>query len=141
MVLKKEPENVHVIHRCMYVPLISEITLDNFLFGYLNEIRGSINAFIYKSNGGWPNKRRDVIITMGQFTIPPKVIPADEYHFYTICTLSRSNPPPPPTHTQKTKLSKPGTSIGHHSLCTSFIHVYIFFTLWKVWLRSKFFSS
>jgi hypothetical protein len=52
MVLKKEPENVHVIHRCMDVPLISEITLDNFLFGYLIEIRGSINAFIYKSNGG-----------------------------------------------------------------------------------------
>ena len=51
MVLKTEPENVHVSHRCMYVPLISEITLDNFLFNYLKEFRGSINAFIYKSNG------------------------------------------------------------------------------------------
>ena len=51
MVLKKEPENVHLSHRCMYVPLISEITLENFLFGYSKQIRGSINAFIYKSNG------------------------------------------------------------------------------------------
>jgi hypothetical protein len=33
MVLNKEPENVHVSQRCMYVPLISEITLENFLFG------------------------------------------------------------------------------------------------------------
>jgi hypothetical protein len=81
-----------------------------------------------KVMGDDPIKEETVIITMGQFTIPPKVIPADEYHFYTISTLSRSNPPP----TKKTKLSKPGTSIGHHSLCTSCIHVYIFFTLWKV---------
>jgi hypothetical protein len=49
--LKKEPENVHVSHRCMYVPLISEITLEKFLFGYSKQFRGSINAFIYKSNG------------------------------------------------------------------------------------------
>ena len=95
MVLKKEPENVHVIHRCMDVPLISEITLDNFLFGYLIEIRGSINAFIYKSNGGNdPIQEEMMIITMGHFTIPPKVIPAYEYHFYTISTFSWSNPPP-----------------------------------------------
>jgi len=51
MVLKKEPENVHVSHRCMYVPLISEITLENFLFDYLKEFRWSINAFIYRGNG------------------------------------------------------------------------------------------
>ena len=37
MVLKTPPEKVHVSHRCMYVPLISEITLDNFLFGYLKD--------------------------------------------------------------------------------------------------------
>jgi hypothetical protein len=51
MVLKKEPENVHVSHRCMFVPLISEITLENFIFDYLKEFGWSINAFIYKSNG------------------------------------------------------------------------------------------
>jgi hypothetical protein len=51
MVLKKEPENVLVSHRCMYAPLMSEITLNNFLFGYSKQIRGSINAFIYKGNG------------------------------------------------------------------------------------------
>jgi hypothetical protein len=51
MVLKKEPENVHVSHRCMYVPLISEITLEKIIFGYSKQFRGSINAFIYKSNG------------------------------------------------------------------------------------------
>jgi hypothetical protein len=51
MVLKKEPVNVHVSHRCMYVTLISEITLENILFDYLKEFRWSINAFIYKSNG------------------------------------------------------------------------------------------
>jgi hypothetical protein len=44
MVLKKEPENVHVSHRCMYVPLISEINLEHFLFDYLKEFRWSINA-------------------------------------------------------------------------------------------------
>jgi hypothetical protein len=51
MFLKKEPENVHVSHRCIYVPLMLEITSEYFLFGYLKEFRGSINAFIYKSNG------------------------------------------------------------------------------------------
>ena len=30
---------------------------------------------------------------MGHFTIPSKVIPAYEYHFYTISTFSWSNPP------------------------------------------------
>jgi hypothetical protein len=40
MVLKKEPENVYVSHRCIYVPLMSEITSENFLFGYLKEFRG-----------------------------------------------------------------------------------------------------
>ena len=67
-----------------------------------------------KVKGDDPIKEETVIITMGQFTIPPKVIPANEYHFYTISTLSRNNPPPPPPD-KKTKLSKPGTSIGHHS--------------------------
>ena len=44
--------------------------------------------------GDDPIKEETVIITMGQFTIPPKVIPADEYHFYAISTLSRRNLPP-----------------------------------------------
>ena len=35
-----------------------------------------------------------MIINMGHFTIPSKVIPAYEYHFYTISTFSWSNPPP-----------------------------------------------
>jgi hypothetical protein len=51
MVLRKEQEYVHVSHRCMYVPFISEITTENFLFDFLKEFRGSIKAFIYKSNG------------------------------------------------------------------------------------------
>ena len=36
-----------------------------------------------------------MIITMGHFTIPSKVIPAYEYYFYPISTFSWSNPPPP----------------------------------------------
>ena len=76
----------------MYVPLISEITMENFLFDYLKEFRGSSNAFIFISNE--PIKEEMMIITMGHFTIPSKVIPAYEYHFYTISTFSWSNPPP-----------------------------------------------
>jgi hypothetical protein len=76
-----------------------------------------------KVMGDDPIKEETVIITMGQFTNPPKLIPTDEYHFYTISTFSRSNPPPP-------KKKRPGTCMGHHSLCTSFI--FIFFTLWLV---------
>jgi hypothetical protein len=35
--LKNPPEKVHVSHRCMYVPLISEIMLENVIFGYLKD--------------------------------------------------------------------------------------------------------
>ena len=66
----------------MYVPLISEITMENFLFDYLKEFRGSSNAFIFISNE--PIKEEMMMIY--------KVIPAYEYHFYTISTFSRSNP-------------------------------------------------
>jgi hypothetical protein len=39
-----------------------------------------------------PLKEEMMIITMDHFTIPPKVIPAYEYHFYTVSTFRRSNP-------------------------------------------------
>jgi hypothetical protein len=58
MVLQKEPANVHVSHRCMYIPLISEMTLNNLLFVYLKEFRGSINAFIYKSNRAMTQEKK-----------------------------------------------------------------------------------
>jgi len=75
----------------MYVPLISEITLENFLFGYLKEFRGQLMHLFTND----PSKEEMMIITMGHFTIPSKVIPAYEYHFYTISTFSWSNPPTP----------------------------------------------
>ena len=76
-----------------------------FLFGYLKQVRGSINAFIYKSNGGNdPIQEEMMIITMGHFTIPPKVIPAYEYHFYTISTFNGSNPLPNQNSPKKTQV-------------------------------------
>jgi hypothetical protein len=63
-----------------------------------------------------PLKEEMMIITMDHFTIPPKVIPAYEYHVYTISTFSQSNPPtlPPPQKKHK-KTNKTGICIGHHS--------------------------
>jgi hypothetical protein len=67
----------------MYVPLMSEITLEKFIFDYSKQFKGSINAFIYKGNGGNdPIKEEMLIITMGHFTIPPQVIPAFLFHIY-----------------------------------------------------------
>ena len=38
-----------------------------------------------------PLKEEMMIITMDHFTIPPKVIPAYEYHVYTISTFSHKS--------------------------------------------------
>ena len=43
-----------------------------------------------------PLKEEMMIKTMDRFTIPPKVIPAYEYHFYTISTLLSVGVTPPP---------------------------------------------
>jgi hypothetical protein len=86
--------------------------LEIFLFGYLKEFSGSINAFIYKSNGPIKSngsiKRRDDDNNYGSFY---KVIPAYEYHFYTISTLLSVGVIPPPNQ-HKTKQVH---CIGHHS--------------------------
>jgi hypothetical protein len=42
-----------------------------------------------------PLKEEMMIKTMDRFTIPPKVIPAYEYHFYTISTLLSVGVTPP----------------------------------------------
>jgi hypothetical protein len=62
-----------------------------------------------------PLKEEMMIITMDHFTIPPKVIPAYEYHFYTISTFSQSTPPPPTPQKKHKKTNKTGICIGHHS--------------------------
>ena len=75
-----------------------------------------------------PLKEEMMIITMNHFTIPPKVIPAYEYHIYTIhmYLLSVGVTLPPPQKKNQTAIC-----IGHHSLCTTSF-IFIFFTLWSV---------
>jgi hypothetical protein len=65
--------------------------LEIFLFGYLKEFYGSINAFIYKCNGAI--KRRDDDKNYGSFYNPTLIVISDMrgaymyMHLWLTCTF------------------------------------------------------
>ena len=73
-----------------------------------------------------PLKEEMMIITMDHFTIPPKVIPAYEYHVYTISTFSQIKPlpPPPPQEQKQNKTKQVYVSVITVNTTTSFIFIF-----------------